>query len=215
MSSLSSALGGGPGGAARPLHALHCVRAGASKRKTRNEARAHQSRGCVLLEGQIRGGAGGETVVTCQAPLELGRARRLLDRHCCPHWASSPLAPPHRIAPVHLTLSCPPFPVPKGGRPAAPCFPLAPCLHPAAAQERKGDRRKETRQKWVWLRQGGLIKANTDRNAGSSSKNIISDTHMWAHPHTHTHASSPILSPGIFYSGVRSSGLEPVAQSPG
>lgn len=57
----------------------------------------------------------------------------------------------------------------------------------AAFQGNEREWRKESRQKWVWVWQVGLIKANIYRNIESYVEKIMFNTHMWACAHTHAH----------------------------
>lgn len=57
----------------------------------------------------------------------------------------------------------------------------------AAFQGKEGEWRKESRQKWIWVWQVGLIKANIDRNMESYLEKIMFNTHRWACAHTHAH----------------------------
>lgn len=81
---------------------------------------------------------------------------------------------------------------------------------------RTGERKRDT-----GLYDWGLRAAQAKTEMCKVPCRSSSSTHVWAHACTHTrtrahHAHLPcILSPGIFQSGVRASGLEPVAKSPG
>lgn len=199
MSSLSSALGGGPGGAARPLHA--CTASELEHLSAKQEMRPERIRAAAASSWRDRfGGGGGGDCGDVSGSLRAGQG-----------------SPPAGQALLSTLGILPRGPLCTASLPSTSLFPVPPSLFPRVAVQsrlaflwplvctlqllRRGreNRRKETRQKC-----GKLLKEHHLRH-----------THVGTPAHAHTHASSPILSPGVFYSGVRSSGLEPVAQSPG